>query len=78
MKIIQRKVNQKQTKTKNKNKKDIKSNNNILNKIKIAKVNNYVSKTAKIGKNVKIWHFAYVGDNTIIGDNGGISFSYRL
>ncbi|HEX6293926.1 MAG TPA: acyltransferase, partial [Nitrososphaeraceae archaeon] len=21
------------------------------------------------GKNVKIWHFAYVGDNTIIGDN---------
>ena len=29
----------------------------------------YVSKTAKIGKNVKIWHFAYVGDNTIIGDN---------
>ena len=29
----------------------------------------YVSNTAKIGKNVKIWHFAYVGDNTIIGDN---------
>ena len=29
----------------------------------------YVSITAKIGKNVKIWHFAYVGDNTIIGDN---------
>jgi UDP-2-acetamido-3-amino-2,3-dideoxy-glucuronate N-acetyltransferase len=29
----------------------------------------YVSYTAKIGKNVKIWHFAYVGDNTIIGDN---------
>ena len=29
----------------------------------------YVSKTAKIGINVKIWHFAYVGDNTIIGDN---------
>jgi acetyltransferase-like isoleucine patch superfamily enzyme len=29
----------------------------------------YVSRTAKIGKNVKIWHFAYVGDNTIIGDN---------
>jgi acetyltransferase-like isoleucine patch superfamily enzyme len=29
----------------------------------------YVSKTAKIGKNVKIWHFAYVGDNTLIGDN---------
>jgi UDP-2-acetamido-3-amino-2,3-dideoxy-glucuronate N-acetyltransferase len=29
----------------------------------------YVSKTAQIGKNVKIWHFAYVGDKTIIGDN---------
>ncbi|MDF2736967.1 MAG: hypothetical protein K0S93_823, partial [Nitrososphaeraceae archaeon] len=29
----------------------------------------YVSNTAKIGKNVKIWHFAYVGDKTIIGDN---------
>ena len=54
MKIIQKKVNQKQTKIKNKNKKDIKSNNNSLNKRKIAKVNNYVSKTAKIGKNVKI------------------------
>jgi UDP-2-acetamido-3-amino-2,3-dideoxy-glucuronate N-acetyltransferase len=71
MKIIQNKGNQKESKTKNKNKKDIKSNNNdnSLNKRKIAKVNNYVSKTAKIGKNVKIWHFAYVGDKTIIGDN---------
>ena len=29
----------------------------------------YISNKAKIGKNVKIWHFAYVGDNTIIGDN---------
>lgn len=68
MKIIQKKVNQKESKTKNKNKKDIKSNNS-QNKSKIAAVNNYVSKTAKIGKNVKIWHFAYVGDKTIIGDN---------
>ncbi|CAE6493622.1 MAG: acyltransferase [Candidatus Nitrosotenuis sp.] len=32
-------------------------------------VTNYISEKAKIGKNVKIWHFAYVGDNTIIGDN---------
>lgn len=32
-------------------------------------VTNFVSEKAKIGKNVKIWHFAYVGDNTIIGDN---------
>jgi acetyltransferase-like isoleucine patch superfamily enzyme len=32
-------------------------------------VTKYVSNTAKIGKNVKIWHFAYVGDETRIGDN---------
>ena len=32
-------------------------------------VNNFISEKAKIGKNVKIWHFAYVGDNTEIGDN---------
>jgi len=32
-------------------------------------VTNFVSKKAKIGKNVKIWHFTYVGDNTVIGDN---------
>lgn len=30
---------------------------------------NYVDKTARIGKNVKIWHFAYVGSDTVIGDN---------
>ena len=34
-----------------------------------AKVTNYISETAKIGKNVKVWHFAYVGDNTTIEDN---------
>jgi UDP-2-acetamido-3-amino-2,3-dideoxy-glucuronate N-acetyltransferase len=32
-------------------------------------VTNYVSNTAKIGKNVKIWHFAYIGSETRIGDN---------
>lgn len=32
-------------------------------------VSNFVSEKAKLGKNVKIWHFAYVGDNTVIGDN---------
>jgi acetyltransferase-like isoleucine patch superfamily enzyme len=32
-------------------------------------VTNYVSSTARIGKNVKIWHFAYVGNETEIGDN---------
>jgi acetyltransferase-like isoleucine patch superfamily enzyme len=32
-------------------------------------VTNYVSTTAKIGKNVKIWHFVYIGGETSIGDN---------
>ena len=32
-------------------------------------VTNYISNKAKIGKNVKIWHFAYVGDNVEIGNN---------
>jgi acetyltransferase-like isoleucine patch superfamily enzyme len=35
----------------------------------IVKVTNYISESAKIGKNVKIWHFAYVGDNSEIQDN---------
>src|ERR671922_2748542 len=30
---------------------------------------NYISKSARIGQNVKIWHFVYVGDDTEIGDN---------
>src|SRR5690242_19426250 len=30
---------------------------------------NYVSSTARLSKNVKIWHFAYVGDETEIKDN---------
>ena len=29
---------------------------------------NFVSKTAKIGKNVKIWHFTYIGDGAEIGE----------
>jgi acetyltransferase-like isoleucine patch superfamily enzyme len=32
-------------------------------------VTNFISEKAKIGNNVKIWHFSYVGDNTEIGDN---------
>ena len=28
---------------------------------------NFISDKAKIGNNVKIWHFTYVGDNTEIG-----------
>ena len=32
-------------------------------------VSNYNSDKAKIGENVKIWHFAYVGDNVEIGND---------
>ena len=32
-------------------------------------ITNYISKSARIGQNVKIWHFVYVGDDTEIGDN---------
>ncbi len=35
----------------------------------VVMVTNHISETAKIGKNARIWHFAYVGDNTVIGDN---------
>ena len=33
------------------------------------KIVNFVAPDAKIGKNVRIWHFAYVGSKTTIGDN---------
>ena len=33
---------------------------------------NYVSESAKIGNNVKIWHFSYIGNNTEIGDDVSI------
>ena len=29
----------------------------------------HIGRNVKLGKNVKIWHFAYVGDNTEIGEN---------
>ena len=32
-------------------------------------VTNFISEKAKIGQNVQIWHFSYVGDNVEIGDN---------
>ena len=32
-------------------------------------VTNFIAGTATIGKNVKIWHFTYVGAETTIGDN---------
>ena len=30
---------------------------------------NYISNTAKIGENTRIWHFAYIGDHSEIGSN---------
>ena len=30
---------------------------------------NYISEKAKIGNNVQIWHFTFVGEDTEIGDN---------
>jgi acetyltransferase-like isoleucine patch superfamily enzyme len=35
-------------------------------------VTNFISEKTKIGENVKIWHFSYVGDNAEIGDNVSI------
>lgn len=32
-------------------------------------ITNFVSQKTSIGENVKIWHFAYVGDDVEIGDN---------
>ena len=32
-------------------------------------ITNFISEKAKLGKNVRVWHFAYVGDDTEIGDN---------
>ena len=40
-------------------------------------VTNYISDKAKIGKNVSMWHFTYVGDDVEIGDNvkiGGLAY----
>ena len=35
----------------------------------IGMVTNFISEKAKIGKNVSMWHFTYVGDDVEIGDN---------
>jgi len=32
-------------------------------------ITNFISDKAKIGDNVRIWHYTYVGDDTEIGDN---------
>jgi acetyltransferase-like isoleucine patch superfamily enzyme len=40
---------------------------------------NFIAKDAKIGKNVKVWHFAYVGGSgTEIGDNVKIGDNTRI
>ncbi len=36
---------------------------------KESSVINFISPKATIGKNVKIWHFAYIGDNSIVGND---------
>ncbi len=33
---------------------------------------NYVAENAKLGRNVKVWHYAYVGSGTRVGDNVSI------
>jgi UDP-3-O-[3-hydroxymyristoyl] glucosamine N-acyltransferase len=33
---------------------------------------NFVAEDAKLGRNVKVWHYAYVGSGTRIGDNVSI------
>jgi acetyltransferase-like isoleucine patch superfamily enzyme len=35
----------------------------------VAKPFNFVSPEAKLGKNVRIWNFAYVGAGTVVGDD---------
>ena len=32
-------------------------------------VTNFISEKAKIGKNVQVWHFSYIGDDVEIGDD---------
>src|SRR5689334_11572531 len=47
-------------------------------------ITNYISRNAKIGKNVKIWHFAYIGgdteisDNVVIGSLSHIDYSVKI
>ena len=33
------------------------------------KVTNFISPEAKLGKNVRVWNFAYVGAKSVVGDN---------
>ena len=42
---------------------------NDRNSFRNQDVTNYISNTAKIGNNVKIWYFSYIGNDTQVGDN---------
>jgi len=33
------------------------------------KITNFISPEAKLGKNVRVWNFAYVGAHCVVGDN---------
>ena len=33
------------------------------------RITNFVSPEAKLGRNVRVWNFAYVGAKTVVGDN---------
>lgn len=37
--------------------------------VKRSKVVNFISPDARLGKNVKVWNFTYIGAGTIVGDN---------
>ena len=41
-------------------------------------VTNFISEKAKIGENVQIWHFSYVGDDVEIGDNVKIGENTKI
>ena len=44
----------------------------------MAEVVNYIGRNVKLGKNVRIWHFVYIGDNTEIGDNVKIGSNTKI
>jgi acetyltransferase-like isoleucine patch superfamily enzyme len=65
-------------------KKETHGNSSRIQEVDDDKIINYVSKSAKIGNNVKIWHFAYVGkdaeisDNVMIGSLTHIDYSVKI
>lgn len=49
--------------------KKVKKNSRIPGRKSAPKVPNLISSKAKLGTNVRVWNFAYVGGETSIGDN---------